>query len=83
MLKAIFITTEKLLYYEICSKLSLAPLGIITPHAQHKRGKRIVVGVHIYIYIGIYIGMFVDKKKIESFFSDRLTISNILGRTSR
>ena len=34
-------------------------------------------GVHIYIY------MFVDKKKIESHFSDRLTLSNIRSRTSR
>ena len=27
--------------------------------------------------------MFVDKKKLESYFSDRLTFSNIRGRTSR
>ena len=27
--------------------------------------------------------MFVDKKKFESYFSDRLTFSNIRGRTSR
>ena len=27
--------------------------------------------------------MFVDKKKFESYFSDRLTFSNIHGRTSR
>ena len=27
--------------------------------------------------------MFVDKKKIESYFSDRLTFSNICCRTSR
>ena len=27
--------------------------------------------------------MFVDKKKIESYFSDRLTFSNTHGRTSR
>ena len=27
--------------------------------------------------------MFVDKKKFESYFSDRLTFSNISGRTSR
>ena len=36
------------------------------------------VGVHIYMFIG----MFVDQKKIESFFSDRLTFSNIHGGTS-
>ena len=34
--------------------------------------KAIVVGVHIYIF-----------KKIESYFSDRLTFSNIHSRTSR
>ena len=27
--------------------------------------------------------MFVDQKKIESYFSDRLTFSNMRGRTSR
>ena len=27
--------------------------------------------------------MFVDKKKLESYFSDRLTFSNIHDRTSR
>ena len=36
----------------------------ITPHTQHKRGKVISVGVHIYVYI------FVDKKKFELYFSD-------------
>ena len=35
-----------------------------------------------YIY-NIYNYMFVDKKKFESYFSDRLTFSNIHGRTSR
>ena len=30
----------------------------------------------------IYIGMFVDQKN-ESYFRDRLTFSNIRGRTSR
>ena len=35
------------------------------------------VGVHIYVY------MFVDQKKIELYFRDRLTFSNIRGRTSR
>ena len=37
----------------------------------------IEAGVHIYIY------MFVDKKKFESYFSDRLNFSNIRSRTSR
>ena len=36
----------------------------------------------MYIHI-IIIYMFVDKKKFESYFSDRLTFSNIRGRTSR
>ena len=36
------------------------------------------VGVHIYMYI-----IFVDKFFFESYFSDRLTFSNIRGRTSR
>ena len=27
--------------------------------------------------------MFMDKKKFESYFSDRFTFSNICGRTSR
>ena len=30
----------------------------------------------------IYIYVFVDKKKFESYFSDRFTFSNIRGRTS-
>ena len=33
------------------------------------------------MYINII--MFVDEKKIESYFSDRLTLSNICSRTSR
>ena len=49
---------------------------IFTPHAQHERGKVIGLGVLVYIY------MFVVKK-IESYFSDRLTFSSIRGRTSR
>ena len=50
---------------------------LFTPHAQRERGKVIGLGVLIYMY------MFVDKKKFESEFSDRLTFSNIRGRTSR
>ena len=53
------------------------PLVVITPHAQRERGKVIGLGVLVYIY------MFVVKKKFESYFSDRLTFSNIRGRTSR
>ena len=54
---------------------------VITPPAQYERGKVIGVGVHVYNYI--YAIMFVDPKKIESYFSNRLTFSNIRGRTSR
>ena len=49
-----------------------------TPHVR-AGGKVIGVGVHVYIYIC----MFVDQKMFESYFSDRLTFSNICGRTSR
>ena len=35
-----------------------------------------------YIYIYIYM-TFVDKKNFELYFSDRLTFSNIRGKTSR
>ena len=41
---------------------------------------RVGVYIHVYIY---NIGMFVAKKKFESYFSNRLTFSNIHGRTSR
>ena len=34
---------------------------VITPHAQHERGKVIGRGVHIYIYIYIYMSV-VEKK---------------------
>ena len=44
-----------------------------------EQGKVIGVGVHIYIYIYVCLWL----KKIESYFSDRLTFSNIRGRTSR
>ena len=47
----------------------------VTPHAQRERGKVIDRGVHIY--------MFVVEKKIESYFRDRLTFSNVDCRTSR
>ena len=35
------------------------------------------------IFLVIYVYMFVDQKKIELYFSNRLTFSNIRGRTSR
>ena len=53
---------------------------VFTPHAQRERGKVIGLGV---LCPGIYIYMFVVKKNFESYFSDRLTFSNIRGRTSR
>ena len=55
---------------------------LITPHAQRERGKVIGRGVHIYIYIYIYICLW-SIKKIESYFRDRLTFSNVDSRTSR
>ena len=57
----------------------MVAIWLITP--QHERGELIGVGVHIYICIYAY--MFVDKKNMfESYFSDRLTFSNIRSRTS-
>ena len=41
---------------------------------QHERGK--VIGVGVCIYICLW------TKKIESYFSNRLTFSNIRGKTS-
>ena len=38
---------------------------------------------YIFFHLLVYIYMFVVKKKIESYFSDRLTFSNIRSRTSR
>ena len=52
---------------------------LVTPHAQREWGKVIGRGVHIYIYIY----MSVVEKKIESYFRDRLTFSNVDSRTSR
>ena len=52
--------------------------GLITPHAQHEQGKVISVGVLIYIFICLWTKIFFG----ESYFSDRLTFSNIRGMTS-
>ena len=53
-------------------------LQMQTHHFHVQAGGYVIgAGVHIYIY------MFVDKKKFESYFSDRLTFSNINSRTSR
>ena len=49
---------------------------IVTPHAQREWGKVIDRGVQIYICLW-------SKKKIESYFRDRLTFSNVDSRTSR
>ena len=51
---------------------------VITPHTQRERGKVIGLGVLVYIYICLW-----SKKIFESYLSDRLTFSNIRGRTSR
>ena len=52
----------------------LTVLIVVTPHAQRERGKVIGRGVHIHTY---------PNKKIESYFRDRLTFSNVDSRTSR
>ena len=56
---------------------SVGCVRVITQHMQLEHGKVIGPGVHI------YVGKLVDKKNFESYFSDRLTLSNIRGRTSR
>ena len=40
-----------------------------------------MIGVGVHIIICLYICLW-TKKKFESYFSDRLTFSNIRGRTS-
>ena len=50
---------------------------VVTPHAQRERSKVIGAGVHI-MFICLW-----TKKIFESYFSDRLTFSNIHSRTSR
>ena len=39
-----------------------------------------MIGLGVLVYIYIYV---CGQKKFESYFSDRLTFSNIRGRTSR
>ena len=51
---------------------------IFTPHVERERSKVIDVGVHMYICICLW-----TKKKVESYFSDRLTFSSIHCRTAR
>ena len=65
--------------FEIAARTLCCKIDLITPHAQHEQGKVVSVVVHIQVYIY----MFVDQKKFESYFSDRLTFSNIRSRTSR
>ena len=57
------------------SNSTTIPFSIITLHAQRERGK--VMGLGVLVYICLW-----SKKIFESYFSDRLTFSNIHGRTS-
>ena len=51
---------------------------MLIAHVQRKRGKVIGVGVH-YVCMCLYA---CEQKKFESYFSDRLTFSNIRSSTS-
>ena len=53
--------------------------SVVTPHVQRKWDKVIGIGDHLYSYVSSYV---LDTKKIASYFSDRLTFSNVRGRTS-
>ena len=55
----------------------MSSMSLITPHAHVRAGGYVISGL-----VSIYICMFVDKKKFESYFSDRLTFSNIRSNTS-
>ena len=59
-------------------KFSLVLANCYPARACASRGYVIGSGVHIYIYICLWM-----KKIFESYFSDRLTFSNIRSRTSR
>ena len=53
------------------------------PHMRSNSGGKVIgVGVPIYIYICVYIYNIYDCEPKKSYFSDRLTFSNIRGRTS-
>ena len=52
---------------------------LLLPARASEQGKVLGVGVHI-MFIYIYV---CGPKKFESYFRDRLTFSNIRGRTSR
>ena len=78
---------EEFCLFSVCVESSISKQGsnvnVLTftitkcgnyPHTQHEWGKVIGVGVHIYV---------VQKIFFESYFSDRLTFTNIRGRTSR
>ena len=57
---------------------------IFTLYAHVQAGGYVIDGVHIYIYtyvFYIYCIYLWTKKKIESYFSNRLTFSNIRSRT--
>ena len=55
----------------------------VTPHAHARAGGYVIgAGVHIYIYIYIICVCLWTKKILESYFSNRLTYSNIRSRTS-
>ena len=63
----------------MCSN-SIPPTWTYLPRTRSASGVKVIgAGVHIIIYIY----MFVDEKKFESYFSDRLTFLNIRSRTSR
>ena len=49
----------------------------VTLHMQHERGKVVGVGSLIYVCVCLW------TIKFDLYFSDRLTFSNIRGRTSR
>ena len=67
--------------YLSCLTQSSLSSKLFTPHAHARAGGYVIgAGVHICIYIGIYV---CGQKKIESYFSDRLALSNIHCRTSR
>ena len=52
---------------------------VITLHMQRERGKLIAVGVHIFYIIMYVLLIYLWTKKIESYFNDRLTFSNIMA----